>query len=320
MTKKPMTAKQKRKRKRAIMRRRLLLLLLLVAAIISVCLFTPVFNLKTIEVRGNSAVSNERLTEAVAIAPETNLFKIRKKNVRAAVLKIPEIETVKVSRRLPSKLRLTVTETAPRLYFSYAAGYVVTNENGRVMALTDDNSSLDLLYVTGLEIKNAEICEKMSVQDTVKFDIIVDTVKQLQDKGLLSEMRSCHFDNLSDCYAYLKDGTKIIFGKTSDLDYKLSVLVKVLPQVNRTEGAYIDLTTPSRTVYGTRDPEPTATPEPNGEDETGGKTSTEEQTGDEGDGAEEDGGDSEATAAPSDVAASGDAKASNTPTAEPDEQ
>ncbi len=262
MTKKPMTAKQKRKRKRAILRRRLLLLCFLAAVIISVCLFTPVFNIKTVEVRGNSAISQEQIIEAVNLAPETNLFKVRKKQVRAAVLKIPEIETITVSRRLPNKLRLTVTETAPMLYFPYATGFAVTNQNGRVMALTDDSSSLDFLYITGLEIKNAEICEKISVQDTVKFDIIIDAVSQLQNKGFLTDMRSCHFDNLSDCYAYLKDGTKIIFGKTTDLDYKLSVLATVLPQVNRTEGAYIDLTTPSRAVYGTRDPEPTPSPEP----------------------------------------------------------
>ena len=236
-------------------------MLLLVAAVISVCLFTPFFNVKTIEVRGNEAVSSEQITEAVGLAPETNIFKLRKKNVRAAVCKIPEIEAVTVSRRLPNKLRLTVTETAPVLYFPYATGFAVTNEKGRVMALTDDSSSLDLLQITGLEIKNAEICEKISVQDMVKFDIILDTVKQLQDKGLLSDLRSCHFDSLSDFYAYLKDGTKIIFGKTTDLDYKISVLSAVLPQVNREEGAYIDLTTPSRAVYGTRDPEPTPSPE-----------------------------------------------------------
>ena len=252
-------------------------MLILVAAIISICLFTPFFNIKTVEVRGNEAIAAERIIEAAAIPPETNIFKLRKKNVRTAVSKIPEIETVAVSRRLPNKLRLTVTETAPALYFPYATGFAVTNEKGRVMALTDDSSSLDLLQITGLEIKNAEICEKISVQDTVKFDIILDTVKQLQDKGLLTDLRSCHFDNLSDFYAYLKDGTKIIFGKTTELDYKISVLSAVLPQVNREEGAYIDLTTPSRAVYGTKDPDQAPSPAPSESDgaaqaDAGGET------------------------------------------------
>ena len=76
-------------------------MLLLVAAVISVCLFTPFFNVKTIEVRGNEAVSSEQITEAVGLAPETNIFKLRKKNVRAAVCKIPSAAVCRTSCGLP---------------------------------------------------------------------------------------------------------------------------------------------------------------------------------------------------------------------------
>ncbi|MBR6729389.1 MAG: FtsQ-type POTRA domain-containing protein [Clostridia bacterium] len=256
--------------------RRTLLLLLLIAVTICICLFTPLFTVKNVEVTGNQAISAEQITEKAAIAPETNLFKVSKRKIKKSVMTIPEIEEVKIKRLLPGKLRLTVTETAPVMYFPYLTGFVVTNEKGRALALIDDASSLDLINMTGLEIKNVEICEKISVQDMVKFDIILNIISALQEKGLLSELRSCHFDNLSDFHVYLKDGTKVIFGTTEELDYKLSMLKSILPMVNRIEGAYIDVTTPAKAFYGMLPPEPEEAPVENAAEAENTETQTED--------------------------------------------
>ncbi|MBR7163534.1 MAG: FtsQ-type POTRA domain-containing protein [Clostridia bacterium] len=231
-------------------------MLLLSAFVISICLFTPFFNVKTVEVKGNETVLSEQILEAASIPQNINIFKIRKGKVKNAILNIPEIDTVKIRRLIPSKIRLDVTETKPIMYFSYQTGFVITNEKGRVMSKVDTADELNLLNITGLEIKNAEICEKISVQDTDKFDIIISTINSLSRVGLLQEIRSCHFDDLQNVHMYLHDGTKVIFGKLTDFEYKLSVLTKVLVQVNRTEGAYIDLTTPERTYYGVEEPSP----------------------------------------------------------------
>ncbi len=264
---KPISAKQRRRARQIARRRRVLLLLLIVAAIISICLFTPFFNVKTIELVGNEVLSTEQLLTAVSIPEDINIFALRKGLVKKALLQFPEIESVRILRKLPSKIQIQVTETKPIMYFSYKTGYAITNENGKVLSLTDTAEELNLLLITGLEIKNAEICKKISVQDTVKFDIILDTIQKFNQAELVTEIKSCHFDNLSELHMFLTDGTKIILGNTEELDYKISVLKNILPRVNRAEGAYIDLTTPSRAVYGILEPEPTPSPEPSSEPE-----------------------------------------------------
>ncbi len=272
-----MTKKQKKKAKRKIRFRRVLLMLLLAVALICICLFTPLFNIKNVEIIGNSTISSEQLTQAAAIPPENNIFRINKHTISKSILSIPEIEAVKITRRLPSKVRITVTETPPIMYFPYMTGYVTTNEKGRAIALLDDVSESDLIKMTGLEIKKVEICEKISVQDTVKFDIIVETISKLNEKGFLGDIRSCHFDNLTDVHLYLKDGTKVIFGKIEELDYKLSVLENILPRVHRSEGVYIDLTTPARAFYGSLPAEaPSESPQPEDATKPKGETSEEQ--------------------------------------------
>ncbi len=249
---------QNQKRKVKLKKRRLsaLLFLLLIATVISICLFTPFFNVKTLEVKGKSEITTEQILETAAIPEGINIFRVNTKKVKKALLNIPEIDAVRVRRIGPSKICLEVTETKPVMYFSYMTGYAITNEKGRVMAKVDTIDDPNLLNITGLEIKNAEICKKISVQDTDKFDIIINTIDALSRVGILQEIRSCHFDDMQNVHLFLHDGTKIIFGKLTDLDYKLSMLTNVLVRVNRTEGAYIDLTTPEKTYYGVIEPEP----------------------------------------------------------------
>ncbi|MBE7034775.1 MAG: FtsQ-type POTRA domain-containing protein [Ruminococcaceae bacterium] len=262
--------KQKRKRRRAILRRRLMLFTLLLLMILAVLLFTPWFNIRSVEVVGNDQIPTEKIVQLAAIPEGTNMFRISGSRVRRAIMQLPEIEAVRMQRLLPPKIRLTITETYPTMYFPYKSAYVLTNENGKVMSMQTTNDGLDLLYITGVELKDVKVNKNLTVQDTEKFDIIIETLRILQDAELLSEVRSCHFDNLSDCHLYLTDGLKIILGTTDDMEYKASMLKSILPRVNRVEGCYVDLTTPSRAVYGTlpEEPKEEEVPSTEGEDET----------------------------------------------------
>lgn len=265
---KPMSAKQKRRKKQLKRRRRVLLVLLITLIVISICLFTPFFNIQNTVVIGNENISAEQIIQVASIPPQHNIFRLNKKSIKKAIMSIPEIENVKISRKLPSTVQISVTETMPFMYFPFETGYAITNQQGRVLALTDSNENLDLLYITGLEIKNAEICKKISVQDTITFDIILSIMEKFHNVGLQPDIKSCHFDSIADFYIYLKDGTKVLFGKTTDMDYKISVLLNILPKTNREEGAYIDLTTPSRAISGMIEPTPMPSPSPEPQEET----------------------------------------------------
>ena len=84
-------------------------MLLLVAVITSICLFTPFFNVKNIEVIGNEQISSEQILESAAIPMNMNIFRVNKRAVKKSLLKIPEIESLTIRRKLPSKLQLEVT-------------------------------------------------------------------------------------------------------------------------------------------------------------------------------------------------------------------
>ena len=277
--KETLTPKQRKKLKRVYIRRRVLLLLLLIAIVIGICLFTPFFNIKKIEVVGNTLISTEQILETASIPSNVNMFKISTRKAKKTLLTIPELESVTIRRLLPSKIKIEVTEATPVMSFPYQSGYVVTNDVGRVLSVTDSVEGMNLLNITGLEIKNAEICEKISVQDTAKFDIIINTIQFLNREGLLHEIRSGHFDNSANVHFYMHDGTKIIFGKVSDskhLEYTISFLKKILEQAHRGNGAYIDLSVPEP-ISGFIDP-PKPSLEPESEEAAENSQNTDDKT------------------------------------------
>ena len=79
---KPLNRKQLRKKKLALLRLRLILLLLVVLIGLGVCVFTPIFNIKSIEVTGNEQVSTEKIIQTAAIPQNINMFKVKRKSGR----------------------------------------------------------------------------------------------------------------------------------------------------------------------------------------------------------------------------------------------
>lgn len=243
--------KNKRKKKRIKkLIRSLFLLALIFAGLVSFCLFTPFFNLSKIAVTGCERLSESEVIEAAELPLGENIYKISKRKTIKKLSALPEIEDVKISRIPFSKIKIKIKETHPAFVFKTTDGYAEVDPNGKVMNLRTDIENSELPQILGIEAENSEISKKITVQDTIKFDIIMENLSLLREKGIISEMQSIDFSDLSSTEGYLKSGTKVIFGKLTDLDYKLSVLLAIMPQIDNSPGAYIDLTTPSNAFYG----------------------------------------------------------------------
>ena len=271
--------KNKRRKKRAKrLLRSFIILMLLAASIISFCLFTPFFNLTKITVSGCSQLTNDEIITASGIIYGENIFKISKKKVYENLSAIPEVSSVKM-RRIPlSHIKLNITETHPAFIFKAKNGYAAVDPTGKVMYILDSVNDAEFPLILGIEAENAKISEKISVQDTIKFDIILENLTLLREKGISEEMSEIDFSDLSSIQGYLKGGAKVIFGKLTDIDYKLSVLLAILPQIDSTSGAYIDLSTPSNAFYGRVDDIPK---EASSEEETANEQEGTSEAGEE---------------------------------------
>jgi cell division septal protein FtsQ len=71
------------------------------------------FEIGVIDVRGASRISSEQVIDAAAIAPGTNLFRLRPDTVVLRLERVPEIRRAEVTRSLPNRVTIQIEERRP---------------------------------------------------------------------------------------------------------------------------------------------------------------------------------------------------------------
>lgn len=111
----------------------------------------PAFTLKNIEIRSDGRFSSAQLKAFAAIEPGVNLFAVDFDTVRANLESVPQIESVRIQRRLPATLAIEVIERDPVLQIRFRrSGFLylldrygvamrpeATRSHGRTLPLID---------------------------------------------------------------------------------------------------------------------------------------------------------------------------------------
>ena len=97
--------KFKRKQKKQIA---VLTLIVLVASIVAIMLLTPGFDIKKINVHGNVVVTEEEIIFSSGIVNGENIFSVSLSQAKDSISSMGYIESVKIKRKLPSTIEITV--------------------------------------------------------------------------------------------------------------------------------------------------------------------------------------------------------------------
>ncbi len=101
-------------------------------------LLTPVFNVGSIVVYGNSTVSNEAVIKSSGIIEGTNIFSVSLRRVKDNLEAMSRISSVQVKRILPSTIKITVTEGLPIVYIY---------DDGDCVGITADGTVTDTVKI-----------------------------------------------------------------------------------------------------------------------------------------------------------------------------
>ena len=123
--------REKRKRKKT--RKKILVGIMLVLMICIGLLFTPLFNLKELEIEGNKKVKTEEIIKTSGFILSENIFKFKLNTAGEAIAKIPYINSVIIQRILPGKIEISVTECIPVAYIQCSGEMVTVDKDGKVL-------------------------------------------------------------------------------------------------------------------------------------------------------------------------------------------
>lgn len=149
--------KKKIRRKRKAKRLALLAGLALVVACAGVALVLAVFfKIGTIQVKGDEAYSNAQVIKGSGIEIGSNLFLVDEEKVNEKITTaLPYINSVTVEMDLPDTIIIDVTATREVAALPYKKGFILVDENGKVLDRDADMIRDGVAIVGGVQLKGA---------------------------------------------------------------------------------------------------------------------------------------------------------------------
>lgn len=223
--KKPLTPKQElaRKKRKAILRvtKWLMIFAIIIGATIY-ALLSPLFNIKKIDVIGNSKISADEIISLSEIELEQNMFQYRIEDIVKKVKDNAYINSVKVKRRLPDVIEISVVERKTSFMIQFANAYAYISSQGYILEIS--NKKLELPILTGFktEQENIQVSNRLCTDDLEKLGDVLKIMEAATSNGLAEFINEIDISNEDNYKLKMEKKKKTVYlGDTSNLSTKM---------------------------------------------------------------------------------------------------
>ena len=226
------------KKKKAILK--IVKVLTLIIVIIGVSIYvalSPLFNIKEINVTGNSKLSKEEIISLSELKTDENTFKVSKKNIKNKVKANAYIENVKIRRKLPDKVEIIVVERVATYMIPFANSYIYINNQGYMLEITSQKAEMPA--IVGISTPEEELHEgqRLISEDLVKLGEVLQIMESANANELVDLITKIDISNRQDYILTLEKEKKAIhLGDVSNLSTKMAYVKKILNEEKGVEG------------------------------------------------------------------------------------
>ncbi|GLZ29759.1 cell division protein FtsQ [Lentzea sp. NBRC 105346] len=214
----------RRKLRRKIMRRRIVAVLT-VLSIIGLAYsvwFTPLFGVRTVDVRGTVVLTEDDVRTAAAIEPGSPLVRLDLKGIAARVGEVPRVASVEVERSLPGTVRILISERTP-------VGIVKTSDGVHLI----DATGKDYATLTTAPPQVPELLLATPGANDPATRAVVAVVNELPEK-LRPDVLSVSATGPADVKVQLTQGRVVKWGSAADTTRKGAILMVLLTRQGKT--------------------------------------------------------------------------------------
>lgn len=226
------------KKKKAILK--IVKVLTLIIVIIGVSIYvalSPLFNIKEINVTGNSKLSKEEIISLSELKTDENTFKVSKKNIKNKIKANAYIENVKIRRKLPDKVEIIVVERVATYMIPFANSYIYINNQGYMLEITSQKAEMPA--IVGISTPEEELHEgqRLISEDLVKLGEVLQIMESANANELVDLITKIDISNRQDYILTLEKEKKAIhLGDVSNLSTKMAYVKKILNDEKGVEG------------------------------------------------------------------------------------
>lgn len=244
--------KRQNQRRRAMKRRRIIFFTVLGLIALSIILFfTPLFNIKSIEITGNQRVETGVIKQAVGSVDEENLFRLGTKEIEKSLAQISYVESFEIRKVvIPPSLKVKIVECQPAAYITYNEQFVIIDKNLKVLEVRADRLE-GIGELTGVNIISATEGAILDTDANDELEKIRECLGIMQKEGIIPLLTSLNFADINSVSLGYENRLNVICGSTIDFARKISMLKMALESDNLTPNSRgtIDLTITGKAIY-----------------------------------------------------------------------
>lgn len=215
-----------------------IIILLLTSVFLILYTKTSFFHISSIEVNGNSKITDEKLILASGIMIDENIFKINLKMAKENIMLHPYAKNVKLRRRLPNKIVINIDERKEVAIFTYIGSYVYIDEEGIILNILSEKNDETIMEINGIEIIKPEIGNKIDFNNEETYEKMLEFIDDSINLGLSVSFDTVSIDENGKLTIYLDNGAEVAFGTLDDVKYKLKFLMSILEELKSKNQSY----------------------------------------------------------------------------------
>ncbi len=244
--------KRLKQRKRMMKRRRIIFFTVVGLILVSIILFfTPLFNIKNINISGNSKVETAHIKQTIGSVEEENLFRLRTKKIINNIKTIPYVDNVEIKKKVfPVGINVEVIECIPVGYIQNNESYIVLDKNFKVLEIVDAPVE-NVSQVLGVSVTSATEGAVITIDDAGKLEIVSDICAILIDHGMISKIGTISFEDMNNITFTYENRLDVICGSVVDFSKKIGMFEKAVTSSKLTDNSRgtIDISISGKAIY-----------------------------------------------------------------------
>lgn len=204
---------------------------ILFITLILCAMFSPLFNVKTIQIEGNELITENEIISLSQIQIGENTFKLSKNKIKNQIKENAYIDEVTIKRKLPSNITITIEERKPAYQLEYATGYVYLDKQGYMLEMNSTKLELPILQGAATETANFVVGNRLCVEDLEKLSGLIKIMELAKVNEIESLITRIDIENKQNIKLIFETKEKTAYlGDSTNLIDKIPIIKKILEE------------------------------------------------------------------------------------------
>lgn len=228
----------------------LLSFMLMIIIFIYITLNSNLFNSTNVKIEGNKRVPKDEIIKVLDIKEDKNIFMYNAKEMEKSLMENKYIESVKVKRSIPNKLKILIIEKEIAATIKDEKNYCYIDTKGNLIQKIEklDGNEENVVVEIKYKLNDDQSIDFENEETKKRLLYLLETMKK---NNLYKKINKINLQKNDIINMYTKDDIKIIVPNDKKIEYNIAMISSILSdlQGKHVNGGMIDLISGSNPIY-----------------------------------------------------------------------